>query len=180
MIAMTLTSDNLVGYVRAEFAKASRLRVCMFFVQLAVAVPGAVSVIVDSRIVLYVLAIVGAALLLSWWMLNVWCLSAREASRAARRAALLLGGLNQPFSPSEIQSLKEKFTVNAVEAQARETKDYYATKLQPGQARLGEMLEQSAFYSAKLTTAQRHGYGNYNPPFCHYICCHSPCSDPFC
>jgi hypothetical protein len=33
-----------------------------------------------------------------------------SAAQAARRAAVLLGGLSQPLSPSEIQSLRERFT----------------------------------------------------------------------
>ena len=46
---MSLTSENLVGYMRAEFAKSGRIRVWLFFVQLAAAVPAAVSVVAVSR-----------------------------------------------------------------------------------------------------------------------------------
>ena len=64
--------------------------------------------------------------------------------------ALLLGGLNEPLSPGEVQALRERFTVSAAEAQKCEKVDYYATTLPPGPARLGEMLEGSAFYSEHL------------------------------
>lgn len=77
-------------------------------------------------------------------------MSARSAAQAARRGALLLGGLNQPISASEIQSLRERFTVDSERARAHELPDYYATKEPPGPARLAEMLEESALYSEQL------------------------------
>lgn len=149
---MSLTSENFVGYLRAEFAKASKLRILLFFVQLAVAVPAAVSVLVpdSERLTLYVLAVVGAALLAAWWVLNGLYSRTRAAAQAARRAALLLGGLAQPLSPSEVQSLRERFTVTAVKAQEYEKVHYYATTLPHGSARLAEMLEESSLYSEHL------------------------------
>ena len=152
---MSLTSANLVGYLRAESAKASQLRVWLFFVQLAVALPAAISVVVPDheKVALYWLAIFGAALLVVWWFLSRFYTRARAAARAARRGALLLGGLNAPLSASEVQSLRERFTVTEEQAKACEKDDYYATKLQPGAARLAEMLEESALYSEHLQRA---------------------------
>jgi hypothetical protein len=147
---MTLNSDNLIGYMRAEFAKSSRLRVWLFAVQLSVAVPGAISVVVDDKIILYILAILGAALLFTWWALSRLYTDARDAAQSARRAALLLGGLQQPLSASAILSLKEKLTVTAEKAKKFEKSDYYATRNPAGSGRLAEMLEESAFYSGKL------------------------------
>jgi hypothetical protein len=86
----------------------------------------------------------------AWWFLNGRYNRVRKAAQAARRAALLLGGLNASLSPGEVQALRECFTVSAAEAQKFEKEDYYATKLPPGPARLGEMLEESAFYSEHL------------------------------
>ncbi len=152
---MSLTSANLVGYLRAEFAKASRLRVWLFVLQLAVALPAAVSVIVPDtyKVLLYWLAITGAALLSIWWVLSRFYTRVRSAAQAARRAAVLLGGLNQPLSATEVQSLRERFTVTEDEAKACEKADYYATQLPPGSARLAEMLEESALYSENLQRA---------------------------
>jgi len=48
-LCMSLTSANLVGYLRVEFAKASRLRVWLFFLQLATAVPAAVAVLIPDH-----------------------------------------------------------------------------------------------------------------------------------
>lgn len=147
---MTLGSENLVGYLRAEFAKASKLRVYLFFVQLAVAIPGAISVVVDHKLTLYILAILGAVLLVAWWVLNIYYTAARDAAQSARRAALLLGGLERPLSAHAILSLKEKLTVTAEKAKLFEKADYYATRNRAGPGRLAEMLEESAFYSGKL------------------------------
>jgi hypothetical protein len=149
---MALTSSNLVGYLRAEFAKASRLRVGLFFVQLAAAVPAAVAVLIPDHYgdVLYWLAFAGALLLVVWWFLKGHYTRIRTAAQAARRGALLLGGLNEPLSPGEAEALRERFTVSGVTAAKCEKADYYATRLPPGSARLGEMLEESAFYSEHL------------------------------
>jgi hypothetical protein len=149
---MALTSANLVGYMRAEFKKASRLRVRLFFLQLLAAVPAAIAVLIPDHYgnVLYWLALAGAVLLIVWWFMNARYTRIRSASQAARRGALLLGGLDEPLSPGEVDALHERFTVSAAEAKAEEKADYYATTLPAGPPRLGEMLEESAFYSEQL------------------------------
>lgn len=149
---MSITSANLIGYLRAEFAKASGLRVWLFFLQLAAALPAAIAVLIPDHYgdALYWLAVAGAILLIVWWFVNGRYTRIRNAAQAARRGALLLGSLNEALSPGEVQALRERFTVNAAEAQKWEKDDYYATKLRPGPARLGEMLEESAFYSEHL------------------------------
>jgi hypothetical protein len=147
-----MSAQNLIGYLRAEFDKASRLRRNMFFIQLAAAAPPAISVVVpdDARIALYSLAILGAGLVALWWVVRSRYLSVRSAAQASRRAALLIGGLGESLSPDEIQSLRERFTVTSDEARAFEKADYYSTSLPPGPARLGEMIEESALYSEHL------------------------------
>jgi hypothetical protein len=149
---MSLSAEELVGYLRAEFAKSGRLRVWLFFIQLAVALPGAISVIVpdDHKVTLYILALVGIALLIAWWVLNDKYVRARSAAQGARRASVLIGGLGQGLSVSEIQSLRNRFTVTDGQARDCEQADYYATKLPPGPARLAEMLEESAAYTEEL------------------------------
>lgn len=62
----------------------------------------------------------------------------------------MLGGLNQPLSTSEIQSLRGRFTVDSTEAKKCEDPMYYATNSPPGSARLAEMIEESAIYSEDL------------------------------
>jgi hypothetical protein len=149
---MTITSDNLVGYLRAEFYKSGWLRVWLFFIQLAAAVPAAVSVVIPDThpILLYGLAILSVMLILAWWFMDKFYSSAKTAGHAALRATLLLGGLDEELSPSEVESLRERFTVTSSRAQASEKQDYYATNAPPGAVRLGEMIEESALYSELL------------------------------
>jgi hypothetical protein len=149
---MSLTSPKLVGYMTAEFARAAHLRKWLFALQVAAALPAAISVVVPDteKVLIYALAVIGGVLLAASCVVNKFYVSARSAANAARRAALLLGGLNQPLSTSEIQSLRARFTVNAAQAKKCEDPDYYATQEQPGPARLAEMIEESAIYTEDL------------------------------
>jgi hypothetical protein len=149
---MSLTSANLVGYLRAEFSKSAKYRIRLSILQLAAAMPAAIAVLIPDHCgnALYALAFLSVALLALWWFVNAQYTRIRGAGQAALRGALLLGGLNETLSPSEAQALHERFTVKPSEAAKFEKVDYYATKLKPGPARLGEMLEESAFYSERL------------------------------
>lgn len=147
-----MTPTLLVGYLRAEFEKAARRRVALFVLQFLAALPGAVAVLVpDTRSdILYGLAIGSAVLLTIWWIVARRCWAARSAAQAARRAALIMGGLGYELSPGEAQGLRDRFTVTREQAKKHEDPEYYATELAAGSARLGEMLEESAFYSERL------------------------------
>jgi hypothetical protein len=149
---MSLTSENLVGYMRAEFNKAALLRKWLFGLQLAAALPAAISVVVpdNERVLIYALAILAGVLLGAWCMVNYFYLRARSAANAARRGALLLGGLPNQLSTSEIQGLRGRFTVNAQQAKKCEDPNYYASNALPGATRLADMLEESAIYSQEL------------------------------
>jgi hypothetical protein len=158
MFDVALTSADLVGYLRAEFDKSSKFRVALFFVQLAVAVPAAVSVVIPDNYheAVYALAIVGALFLALWWVINGVYVKSRSAAQAARRAALLTGGLAEPISPTEVNNLRERFTVSTDKAKKFEKGDYYASILPAGPGRLAEMLEESALYSEHLQRISSH------------------------
>lgn len=150
---MGLTAANLVGYLRAAYAKSAKLRIWQFVIQLLIAVPAAISVVVTDNTGSYILGIIGAALLVAWVVVNTIYLSERSAAHTARRAALLAGGLTQPFSAATVLSLQDRMKVSAATARGFEKADYYATQQPPGPARLAEMIEESAFYSAPLQRA---------------------------
>lgn len=147
---MALTPELLVGYLRAEFAKAATKRGWLFFLQLAVAVPAAASVVVTHDRWVYALAILGVLLLVLWWIVFTLYQNTRNAAQSARRAALLIGGLGGELSPDEVLAFQNKMTVSEQEADRHQKADYYATEEPYGAARLAEMLEESAFYSAPL------------------------------
>ncbi len=149
---MSLTSENLIGYMRAEFKKSARLRNWLFGTQLSAALPAAISIVVPEteEVLIYSLAVLAGALLIAWCTINYFYLRTRSAANAARRGALLLGGLPDQLSTSEIQSLRERFTVSSEQAKKYDDFNYYASKEVPGAARLAEMLEESALYSHEL------------------------------
>jgi hypothetical protein len=147
---LSLSHQSLVGYQLAEFAKSSRLRVWLFFLQLALAVPAALSVVIVDETWLYILAIAGAVLLVIWWVVSILYEKSREAAQTARRASLLSGAFADTFSAYELSELRQRFTVTEKQAQAKENPDYYASKETPGPHRLAEMLEESAFFTSEL------------------------------
>ncbi|MBZ9710323.1 hypothetical protein LB543_26820 [Mesorhizobium sp. ESP7-2] len=147
---MSISSETLTGYQRAEFKKAAKRRVFLFVLQLLIAVPAAASVVVTDDFWVYVLAIAGFLLLILWWIAFAIYQRARSAAQAARRAALLIGGLGGTLSPDATLAFRRAMTVTEGTAANHEKSDYYATSFPVGPSRLGEMIEESAFYSANL------------------------------
>ena len=147
---VALSHRSLVGYQLAEFAKSSRLRVWLFFLQLLAAAPAALSVIIVDETWLYVLAILGAVFLVAWWVVSLQYEKSREAAQTARRASLLSGAFGETFSAYELSELRQRFTVTEAQAKAKENPEYYATREKPGAHRLAEMLEESAFFTSDL------------------------------
>ena len=111
---MGLTAANLVGYLRAAYAKSAKLRIWQFVIQLLIAVPAAISVVVTDNTGSYILGIIGAALLVAWVVVNTIYLSERSAAHTARRAALLAGGLTQPFSAATVLRAWDKTAAEGV------------------------------------------------------------------
>ncbi|WP_406870280.1 hypothetical protein ABEB22_10860 [Thioclava sp. 'Guangxiensis'] len=149
-ICVEKTHQSLVGYQLAEFAKSSQLRVYLFILQSLVAVPAALSVVIVDDTWLYSLAILGAVLLVAWWVVSLLYEKSREAAQTARRASLLSGALGETFSAYELMELRQRFTVTEAQANAYENPEYYATQQKPGAHRLAEMLEESAFFTSNL------------------------------
>ncbi|MES0133618.1 hypothetical protein NKJ88_01460 [Mesorhizobium sp. M0016] len=147
---MSIKPETLVGYQRAEFAKSAKRRVVLFILQLAVAIPAAASVLVTDDLWIYVLAIASALLLVLWWVAFVIYQRARTAAQTARRAALLIGGLGGDLSPGATLAFRRAMTVSEETAKTYEKGDYYGSQYPVGSARLGEMIEESAFYSAHM------------------------------
>lgn len=150
---MALTEANLVGYLKAQYRKSAGLRVWQFLIQLAIAIPAALSVVVTSNNGSYILAIAGAILLAVWWYITNAYLAAKSGADTARRAALIAGGIDVPFTPTTTLELTERMKVTKQQATAAEQPTYYASKKPVGPERLAEMIEESAFYSAPLQRA---------------------------
>lgn len=147
---MGLTPELLTGYLRAEFSEASTRRVLLFFLQICIALPAAISVVTVDATLIYFLAIGGGVLLLIWWLVFVFYQRARDAAQTARRASLIVNGLGYRLSADETLAFQSKMTVSQNEAEKFRKADYYYTQLPTGSPRLAEMLHESAFYSAHL------------------------------
>ena len=147
---MALNGIEFVGYHRAEYAKASLLRNKLVFVRTIVAAIAMVAIFSTHLQLLYVLGGASMILLVVWWFLNDRYENARRASQAARRAALLVNGLDASFSASEKDQLLNKFTVTAQVAEANQNNSYFASTAPPSMARLANIIEESAYYSEAL------------------------------
>ena len=145
-----MTPDLLTAYQSAQFGRASRLRIWLFFAQLLVAIPAAISVVVENGALLYWLALAGALLAIAYWALQASYRRFREGAQVARRAGLIANGLGGSFSAAETRELRQKFAVTEGVASGCLNPEYYASELQPGYARLAELVEESAFYTAHL------------------------------
>jgi hypothetical protein len=154
-----LELTQLVGYQRAEFACASKLRTRLIVCQFAIALPGAASVVLDDGIILYFLAAGGLALLLLWLYLDNRYRVHRLAGERARRATLVMQGLGSRISPEEVFDLRNGFEVSNEQARLYEDASYFATSAAPGYQRLAEMLQESAFWSSVLQRASAQTMG---------------------
>lgn len=147
---MSITPERLVGYLRAEYARSSKWRSASFIVGILVSVPAVVSILVEEPTQLYLLAILNFAALTIWLSVNYRYQSIQGAAHSARRAALILNGLGDGFSPVISRQLRESFTVSDTHASEFEHHNYYSSTLPHGPKRLTELLEESAYFSSRL------------------------------
>lgn len=147
---MSITPERLVGYLRAEYARSSKWRTASFFIGILVSVPAVASILVDEPSQLYLLAILNFAALTIWLSVNYWHQNIQGAAHSARRAALILNGLGDGFSPVISRQLRENFTVSETRAIEFEHDGYYSSTLPHGPKRLAELLEESAYFSSRL------------------------------
>ena len=147
---MSITSPQLVGYMKSQFSQSAKMRIWLFFIQFCAAIPGAISVLTDSHVFLYILAVLGAFLLVIYTVLAFFYARANDAAQAARRAALIIDGLGESLSASAFLDLRQRFTVDSKEADKWADAQYYASKLPPGPSRLSQIIEESAFFSEDL------------------------------
>lgn len=145
-----LEQVELVGFMRAEFARATLFRRWQLILQFGVAIPAGVSVFVSADEPTYYLALAGFLLLVAWLAADWWSNKHRDSGEAARRALLLWDGLGQRPSASALLDLRRAFSVSDAQAQAKQDPNYYASAQPPGPARLAEIVEESAFWTAEL------------------------------
>lgn len=147
---MALTSELLTGYQVAEFTKAARLRMLLLCVQIASAVPAALAVVTEDGVRLYWFGVLSLVMLLLWWLIAAFYQRCRSAAQGARRANLIINGLGETPSPAEMLDILASFTVTEATAWKNVNRGYYASATAASPKRLGEILEESAFYTEDL------------------------------
>ena len=144
---------QLVGLQRAEFAKAARLQKWILRIQRGIAALAAIGVLFEAPLLTYVFAIAALCLGGVWAVVGWQFRASRAQAERARRATLLMQGLDERISDGELRKLKLDFTVTVEQGQGCEDPDYYAAEAAPGLARLSEMLEETSFWSCHLLSA---------------------------
>ncbi|MFS2156129.1 GrpB family protein [Pseudomonas sp. Pseusp122] len=142
--------DRLLSHQRAESNRAERLQILMIMAQLSIAVIAAFSVYSNDNKYLFVYAIAGFVLMLVWFYLSQWQLSHRSAGDQARRAVLLMSGLEMVPSAGQQLRISDGFKVDVPPKSHRREEDHFATRETPGDKRLAEMIEESSYWTRDL------------------------------
>ena len=122
----------------------------MIAAQAGVATPAIISVFISRGPWVLLLAVAGVVALLIWLIFERGYSRRRQTSGRARRASLIMGGLGQTISGVELLSIRETFSVSADEAKRFEDPNYFASRAPAGRRRLGEMLQESAFWTSRM------------------------------
>ena len=145
-----MNEQELLGMQAAEFAMAATLQSRAFWLQVASVVVGTFAAGVPSSEFGFGAALLAVALAILWKWLDHRQRGSRTQAERARRATLLITGLGDSISASEIVDLMAHFTVKAEDGVRCQDSTYFATKQTPGDLRLLEMLDESAFWSRHL------------------------------
>lgn len=145
--------NKLLTHQRAESNKAERLQMRMIVTQFATAAIAAASVYSNNNKYLFAAAILIFILMLLWLVLSQGQQRHRSAGDQARRAVLLISGLD--FEPSAGQKLRisDGFNVPIFKMALRREEDHFATRATPGYRRLSEMIEESSYWTRDLQQA---------------------------
>lgn len=141
-------ADRILDHQRAELGRAALFRTLSLALQVLVAVVAAVSVFVDDHSQLLWLAIAGVLLLSAWFVIDFFYRRHRGAGDQARRLLLVINGLGEAVG--EIHLIESGFTASLKRLPPQSIDGYFASRAPPGFARLGEMLDESAFFTADL------------------------------
>lgn len=142
--------NRLLSHQRAESNRAEKLQMLMMFTQLLVAVIAAISVFSNDNKYLFVYAVLGFVLMLLWFYLSQGQLLHRSAGDQARRAVLLMSGLEMEPSAGQQLRISDGFRVAISPNMIRREEDHFATRETPGNKRLAEMIEESSYWTRDL------------------------------
>lgn len=142
--------NRLLSHQRAESNRAEKLQLLMMLTQLLIAIIAAFSVYSNNNKYLFVYAIAGFGLMLFWFYLSQGQLSHRSAGDQARRAVLLMSGLEMEPSAGQQLRISDGFRVAISPEMIRREEDHFATREAPSNKRLVEMIEESSYWTRDL------------------------------
>ncbi len=142
--------NRLLTHQRAELNRAENLQIAMIVAQLFIAIIAAVSVYSNDNKYLFAYAVVGFVLMLVWFYLNQGQSSHRSAGDQARRAVLVMSGLEMEPSAGQQLRISDGFRVGIPRGVIRREEDHFATRETPGNKRLAEMIEESSYWTRDL------------------------------
>lgn len=149
-MTQTFNATQFIGYQRASFDKAQRLRLWVLVSQFLIAATAAASVFSNDGTLQLYLASGGALLLFIWLVVAGKHRRYKEDGDQARRVSMILEAFTERPSPAQLFQIFQAFSVSAADAARRAGNNYYATAAPQGNERLAEMLEESSFWTEKL------------------------------
>lgn len=141
-------ADRLLDHQRAELNRAGLYRIWGLLLQITVAAIAAASVFADEHNQLLILAATGVLLLVAWFVVDQGYRRHRAAGDQARRLLLNINGLGETVG--DLHVIESSFTASTDKLTAQSIDSYFASRAPAGYSRLGEMLDESAFFTGDL------------------------------
>ncbi|WP_180279200.1 GrpB family protein [Janthinobacterium sp. BJB304] len=142
--------NQLLTHQRAELNSAEQLQVKMMLTQILISLIAAASVYSNDNKYLFAAAALGFILILLWTYYNQNQQIHRSAGDQARRAVLLISGLDKDPSIQQKLRISDGFSVSVSSDNFRREEDHFATRESPSYKRLAEMIEESSYWTRDL------------------------------
>lgn len=142
-----MNEDLLLGTMRQEYNRASRLGFVRLGLSFSIIVPPMLALADQNGNYVYQLAVLSFLALVAWLTADWAYKAARNRSLAARRALMISSGIGEDLDPLLREQMREITEKTAKIAPSQTVFDYYSTKQAAGPRRMLDMVEESAFYS---------------------------------
>lgn len=149
-VERSFSVDHLLTHQRSELDEAQRIQIKMIFTQLAVAWVAACSVFLVGNKYLLHAAGAGLLLMLLWVHYSQRQQRHRSAGDQARRAVLLISGLDKVPPAGQKLRIIDGFEVSTLGRPRAREEDHFASREPPGYKRLSELIEESAYWTRDL------------------------------
>lgn len=144
--------DNLklLGLQRAEYEVAENKLNTAGKVQFIIVAVSIIAISTSHTWIVYLGSILNLFLVFVWQLLAYQGRKSHHIAERARRMVVLSEGLGIQISGKQYSDIRMQFTVSPSDGKKHENQNYYKANESPGNARLAEMLQESAFWSKHL------------------------------